>query len=68
MMADRPEGEDWRPNQSAPNFWHKASGLRVWWYKWIGRDMETTMRDGLDINAVFAECLASLPKRQPLER
>jgi hypothetical protein len=23
---------------SAPHFWHKASGLRVWWYKYIGRD------------------------------
>ena len=25
----------------APNFWHKPSGFKVWWYKYIGRDMET---------------------------
>lgn len=26
--------------RGAPNFWHKASGFKVWWYKWIGRSME----------------------------
>lgn len=26
------------PRMGAPNFWHKASGLKVWWYKYIGRD------------------------------
>jgi|SRR5579863_3737323 len=46
-----------------PNFWHKPSGLEVWWYKWIGRDMKVTMPDGLDLQKVFAECLASLPKK-----
>lgn len=27
------------PHAAAPNFWHKKSGLRIWWYKYIGRDM-----------------------------
>ncbi len=26
--------------QQAPNFWHKPTGFRVSWYKWIGRSME----------------------------
>ena len=26
--------------KQAPNFWHKSSGVRIWWYKWIGRDMK----------------------------
>ena len=60
MMADRQEGEDDRPSQRAPNFWHKPSGLRVWWHKWIGRSMEVVGADDLDVEAVFAECLASI--------
>jgi hypothetical protein len=28
------------PGQGAPNFWHKDSGVKVWFYKWIGRSME----------------------------
>ncbi|HEY6436234.1 MAG TPA: hypothetical protein VIY47_06565 [Ignavibacteriaceae bacterium] len=27
--------------QKAPNFWHKPSNLKIWWYKTIGRDMES---------------------------
>lgn len=44
-----------------PNFWHKPSNFRVTWYKWIGRDMVT---NGLvvDLQQIFSECLASLPK------
>jgi hypothetical protein len=60
MMADRLEGEDERPNQRAPNFWHKKSGMRVWWYKWIGRSMETVGDDGVNLQQMFDECLASL--------
>lgn len=43
----------------APNFWHKPSGLKVRWYKWIGRDMEI---DGSvpDIQAMLNECLNSV--------
>lgn len=45
----------------APNFWHKPSGLRVIWYKWIGRDNAVHLPEGVDLDRVFAECLASLP-------
>lgn len=47
----------------APNFWHKPSGLRVWWYKWIGRGMEVKNADGADLQAIFSECLASLQRQ-----
>lgn len=46
--------------KSAPNFWHKPTGLKVWWYKYIGRGMESEGLDGADLQAVFAECLHSL--------
>ena len=50
----------------APNFWHKASGMRVWWYKWIGRDMEVANLPA-DLSPILAECLASLTKGHPDE-
>jgi len=48
-------GEEGR---GAPNFWHKPSGLKVWWYKYIGRDMEHVGEANL--LDVLAQCLASL--------
>lgn len=44
----------------APHFWHKASGLQVRWYKWIGRDVEVHGADGLGLSKIFNECFASL--------
>ena len=29
----------WCGELDFPNFWHFSSGLKIWWYKWIGRDM-----------------------------
>lgn len=48
-----------------PNFVHKPSGLRVEWYKYIGRGMEVENMPK-DIRAVFRECIESLnpPPRQ----
>lgn len=46
-----------------PNFRHKASGLTVTWYKWIGRDMSMENPSGVSVAAVFRECMDSL--RQP---
>lgn len=40
LMADRPRGDTHLPSQAAPNFWYKPTGLRVWWYKYIGRSTE----------------------------
>ena len=42
----------------APHFHHKATGFKVWWYKYIGRSMET--KGGCDWAEVLSECLASV--------
>lgn len=44
-----------------PNFLHKPSGVRVDWYKYIGRGMEITKgTEKRDWDALFAECIASI--------
>lgn len=45
-----------------PNFVHKASGLTVNWYKWIGRDTTVDNPNGVDIAAVMRECVESVGK------
>lgn len=47
-----------------PNFRHKASGLEVRWYKWIGRDMEISKLDltGEEWHKVLLECYESIPE------
>lgn len=54
--ALRPDDE---PHYGAPHFWHKASGFRVWWYKWIGRDMQTVNLPA-DLTPIFRDCLADI--------
>lgn len=44
----------------APNFLHKASGLKIKWYKWIGRSMEVENPKNADIASIFRECMESL--------
>jgi hypothetical protein len=40
---------------SAAHFWFKPSGFRVWWYKYIGRDMEVDGEAPADLlDRVFA--------------
>lgn len=46
----------------APNFWHKRTGFRVWWYKWIGRDNEIENMDGYPFEDIFRDCIKSLPE------
>lgn len=48
-----------------PNFWHKASGAEVRWYKYIGRDQKIEAPPGIDWAIIFNECLASLPRKEP---
>lgn len=44
-----------------PNFWHKPSGLRINWYKWIGRSMEFSFQPtNSQWRAIYAECIASI--------
>lgn len=42
-----------------PNFLHRASGLEVRWYKWIGRSMEAKNLP-VSLSAIFKECLDSI--------
>lgn len=49
------------PGYSAPNFWHKPTDFKVWWYKWIGRSMETDGPMPTDWEALLKECLESIP-------
>lgn len=45
----------------APNFWHKPTGLRIWWYKYVGRGMESNMPIDEDlICRVEASCMSYL--------
>jgi hypothetical protein len=44
-----------------PNFLHKPSGLRIDWYKWIGRDTKTSRPvSPAEWRAIFDECVASV--------
>lgn len=48
---------------SAPNFWHKKSGLKVWWYKYIGRGMKSNRElCESELEKIEADCLASLSR------
>lgn len=58
--ALRPDEE---PHYGAPHFWHKPSGTRIWWYKYIGRSMSIQL--AADWTDVLSECLSSLPKVKP---
>ena len=48
-------------NTTAPNFLHKPSGSRVWWYKYIGRGMEVELKQ--EWPAILADCLKSLESK-----
>lgn len=50
----------WPPGRGAPNFWHKSSGLMVWWYKYIGRGMEVVGREGYDVGYIIDACISRL--------
>lgn len=53
------------PGRGAPNFWHKPSGLKVWWYKYIGRGVETNRKGDIpeaEILRIQQECLESLKR------
>lgn len=60
--------EDEEGNPTCPackrgcNFEHKPSGLKICWYKWIGRGMEykPNKPDKKDWEIIFNECLKSI--------
>lgn len=46
----------------APNFKHKATGLEIHWYKWIGRDMKYNRKTtGEEMGRIFREVRDSIP-------
>jgi len=47
------------PGRGAPNFWYKPTGFKVWWYKYIGRGVETN-GVAADLLEILRSCLASL--------
>ncbi len=49
------------PGKPAPNFWHKPSNVKIWFYKWIGRDMQYNRAVTLDEwNEIFRQCCADV--------
>ncbi len=50
----------------APNFWYKPSGLKVWWYKWIGRDMRIEGDQEL-IKTMINQCIDSATEERANE-
>lgn len=58
----RDHGEE--PGRQAPNFWHKPSGVKVWWYEWIGRSMTLgAPPNAPSWEAILSDCFDSLPKK-----
>jgi len=52
----------WCGNEGAPNFHHKLTSLKVWWYKWIGRSMRIEWGEVKEPRwgKVLRECVRSL--------
>lgn len=47
-----------------PNFHHYRSGLKVWWYKYMGRSEESNMELGFrEWSTIVFECLDSIKRK-----
>ena len=45
----------------APNFLFKPTGLKIWWYKWIGRYMESNKKcSEQEWKDIFDKCIESI--------
>lgn len=44
----------WCGPSESPNFWHKPTGIKVWWYKYIGRGVNMSRQPEME------ECLQIL--------
>jgi len=60
------------PGRPAPNFWYKPTNLKIWWYKYIGRDMEYNRKFRMsEWQNIFRHCLEAVVEaadRRALER
>ncbi len=54
---------DWC-NGTKPNFLYKPTNLQVFWYKWIGRDMEFKPKKPTQAEweKIFKDCIKSIPQ------
>lgn len=62
------EGEEcpWCGPENSPNFLHKPSGLKIWWYKYIGRGMLFSREPSSSEAAeMLCECLGALESGIP---
>lgn len=50
------------PNSSAPNFWHKKSGWKVWWYKYIGRGQQE-IKGNIPFAEVIVDCIRDIKSK-----
>ena len=48
------------PGKAAPNFWHKKTNFKVWWYKWIGRSMKISNPNNIEFTSLLNDCIKSL--------
>lgn len=58
----QPENEPFEDRWSgAPNFHYKPTDLKVWWYKYIGRDVETNRPvTDEEVIEIFKHCFKSI--------
>lgn len=43
-----------------PNYLHKSSGAKIWWYKYIGRSMEIKIPEDFDLISAIRESINSV--------
>lgn len=55
-------------SERLPNFHYKPLDFKVWWYKYIGRGMESNQElDSLELSKMLVACIESLYTLQPVE-
>jgi hypothetical protein len=67
LLCDYCKGTKWAeygqvPGWGVPLFWHKLSGFRMSWYKYLGRDTRVYIPEGCTItpDELLASCLESI--------
>jgi len=52
----------WCGPSEMPNFHHKPTGIKVWWYKYIGRGMNVSRPPTLsECSSILTDALSSIP-------
>lgn len=58
--CDKDECPWCREEDPEPNFCHKESGLKIWWYKYIGRSMKGSIKRGHVPEKALCQCLLEI--------